>query len=142
MDGGMPLPGEDPPPARTFGEWRFDDCKPFRTELRDFSGHQNDAFRAVAVACGEGVAGQAVVLAAKEDIVYGPDQPGFTVEGGLTVAGWFKPTSIKGTRTLIRKRDKGTSSFALVLNNSTFQIVVNLGGDRAATVSAPRKARA
>ena len=92
--------------------------------------------------CSDGVQGQGVAIAATEDIVYVPDQPTFTFESGVTVAGWFKPTTINGTRTLIRKRDKDTSSFALVLNGGKFQFVASFGNGRAASVTAPSKASA
>jgi hypothetical protein len=83
-----------------------------------------------------------VSLAAAEDIVYVPDQPNFIFDQGVTVAGWFKPTQVGGTRTLIRKRDKGTSSFALVLNQGRYQFVISLGSGVAVSVTAPTRARA
>ncbi|MEO7733710.1 MAG: LamG domain-containing protein, partial [Kofleriaceae bacterium] len=102
----------------------------------------NTAFRSVGVACTAGVQDStAVAIAAKEDIVYVPDQPDFTFETGVTVAGWFKPTALGSTRTLFRKRDKDTSSFALLLNGGKFQLVVNLGPGRAISVTAPAKAK-
>jgi len=123
-----------------FGTWFFDDCNAARTNLGDSSPSGNTAFRSVGVTCAPGIAGQAVSLGVKEDIVYVPDQPDFTFESGLTVAGWVNPTSITGTRTLIRKRDRGTSSFALVLNSTgKFQFVVNLGA-KAISVTSPQKA--
>jgi len=130
-----------PPFLGPFGRWSFDDCNSQRTNLFDSGPNGNTAFRAVNVACGAGVAGQAVMLAAQEDIVYVPDQPMFTFERGVTVAGWFNPTAVNKTRTLFRKRDKDTSSFALVLNGGKFQFVVNLGEGRAASVTAPKKAK-
>ncbi|HTA20050.1 MAG TPA: LamG domain-containing protein, partial [Polyangia bacterium] len=75
-----------------------------------------------------------------EDIVYVPDQPSFTFGGGITVAGWFNPSSTRQVRSLMRKRDQGTSDFALLLNDGVWQFVVNLGGGRAASVTAPKKA--
>lgn len=134
-DGGLP------PPFGPFGQWPFDDCSPFRTNLFDQGPNGNTAFRSIGVTCAGGVAGQAVSLAAKEDIVYVPDQPNFTFENGITVAGWFNPTSTSQVRTLFRKRDRGTSSFAMVLNGGRFQFVINLGGGRAASVVAPKKAK-
>ena len=122
------------------GRWTFDDCSPFRTQLND-AAFGNAAFRAVNAACTAGVQGQGVAIAQTEDIVYVPDEPTFTFESGATVAGWFKPTTISGTRTLIRKRDKGTSSFALVLTGGKFQFVASFGNGRAASVTAPSKAR-
>ena len=124
-----------------FGQWAFDDCNPDRTNLSDSGPFGNTAFRTVGVTCASGVAGQAVSIAVKEDMVYVPDQPNFTFENGVTVAAWFEPTSLTQTRTLFRKRDKDTSSFALVLNSGKFQFVVNLGDGRAASVTAPTKAK-
>jgi hypothetical protein len=124
------------------GQWSFDDCNSQRTNLFDSGPNSNTAFRAVSVACATGIVGQAVSLADKDnDIVYVPDQPNFTFGNGVTVAGWFNPTSTNQTRTLFRKRDDGTSSaFALVLNGGKFQFVVNLGDGRAASAIAPTKA--
>jgi len=143
-DAGMPPPGDGgaTPPGSVTGGWSFDDCTASRTNLQDsLSG--NTAFRSVGVACVPGVQNtKAVAIAAKEDIVYVPDQPSFTFENGLTVAGWFNPTAIGGTRTLFRKRDKDTSSFALVLNAGKFQLVLSLGAGRAISVTSPAKAKA
>jgi concanavalin A-like lectin/glucanase superfamily protein len=124
------------------GRWTFDDCSPFRTQLGDSTFSGNSAFRAVHAACTGGIQGQGVAIAETEDIIYVPDEPTFTFESGVTVAGWFKPTTTSGTRTLIRKRDKDTSSFALVLTGGKFQFVASFGNGRAASVTAPSKARA
>src|SRR5262249_6860281 len=102
------------------GAWNFDACTSFVTNLFDTSFNNNTAFRAVNAACTTGVQGQGIAIAATEDIVYVPDQPSFTFEGGVTVAGWFQPVTISGTKTLIRKRDRDTSSFALVLTGGKF----------------------
>jgi len=136
IDGGTTPPGND-----VTGAWSFDDCSPTRTNLAD-SFSLNTAFRSVGVACTTGVQGTpAVAIAVKEDIVYVPDQPTFTFENGVTVAGWFKPTAIGGTKTLFRKRDKDTSSFALLLNAGKFQLVISLGAGRAISVTSPSKAK-
>ncbi len=126
------------------GQWSFDDCNPARTNLFDSGPNGNTAFRAVSVACATGISQQAVSLADKDnDIVYVPDQPNFSFDTGVTVAGWFNPGSVSQTRTLFRKRDDGTSSaFALVLNGGKYQFVVNLGNGKAATVIAPGKVKA
>jgi hypothetical protein len=130
------------PSAAPLGAWDFDDCSDFRTTLFDSSFNDNDAFRSVGVTCTAGMENtQAVMIAAPEDIIYVPDQPDFTFEAGVTVAGWFNPNVITGTKTLFRKRDKGTSSFALVLNGGKFQFVVNVGGGRAIAVTSPAQAR-
>jgi hypothetical protein len=130
------------PSTNPLGLWDFEDCSPFQTNLFDESLHNNIAFRSVGVACTGGIAGsQGVAIAAPEDIVYVPDQPSFRFEGGLTVAGWFNPTTTGGTRTLFRKRDKGTSSFALLLHARKFELVVSFGEGRAISLTAPAKAR-
>ncbi|HEY0985801.1 MAG TPA: LamG domain-containing protein [Kofleriaceae bacterium] len=137
-DSNFIAPGSNP-----IGVWNFDDCNSFRTNLSDSSFNGNMAFRSVGVGCADGIRGtQAVQIAAAEDLVYVPDQPNFTFEQGVTVAGWFNPAVIGGTRTLFRKRDKGTSSFALLLNAGKFQFVVDIGNDVAIGVSSPRKAKA
>ena len=143
VDGGVQPPVDGGvTPAGGAGAWSFDDCTSSRTNLQDsISG--NTAFRSVGVACTAGAQGTpGVAIAVKEDIVYVPDQPSFTFETGLTVAGWFNPTVIGGTRTLFRKRDKDTSSFALLLNAGKFQLVLSLGEGRAISVTSPAKAKA
>ena len=63
----------------------------------------------MSVTCATGMSQQAVSLADKDnDIVYVPDQPNFNFATGVTVAGWFNPTSMNQTRTLFRKRDDAT----------------------------------
>jgi hypothetical protein len=132
----------DAAPLPVMLTWRFDDCSPAQTELRESrSFFGTIAFRAVNAACAPGVQGQGVAIAATEDIVYVPDEPTFRFEGGVTVGGWFKATSTSGTKTLIRKRDRGTSSFALVLNGGKFQFVASFGDGGAASVTAPTKAK-
>ncbi|HET6147012.1 MAG TPA: LamG domain-containing protein [Polyangia bacterium] len=135
IDGGGAIPVP-------LGRWSFDDCNAQRTELFDSSGSGHTAFRSVNVACAGGKEGQAVSLADRSDIVYVPDQPDFTFGGGVTVAGWFNPSVLGGVRTLFRKRDVGTSSFALVSNGNRYQFVINLGRGRAAAVSSPASAGA
>jgi len=131
------------PTTDALGVWSFDDCTPARTNLFDATVHGNTAFRSVGVACTAGIAGsQGVAITAPEDIVYVPDQPSFQFERGVTVAGWFNPTTTGGTRTLFRKRDKATSSFALLLHDHRFELVVSLGDDRAIHLTSPAKARA
>jgi len=133
-----------PTPGLTAGpdpdSWTFDDCNSFQTQLFP-TFTSNTAFRSVNVACVPGVSGQGVAIAATEDIVYVPDQPTFTFEQGVTVAAWFKPTTASGTKTLMRKRDRDTSSFALLLSGGKFQFVISLGSGRAASVTAPTKAK-
>jgi hypothetical protein len=137
-DSNLILPGSNP-----VGTWNFEDCSSSRTNLSDSSFNGNTAFRSVGVSCAPGIRGtQSVQIAAPEDLVYVPDQPNFTFENGVTVAGWFNPAVTGGTRTLFRKRDKGTSSFALLLNAGKFQFVVDIGNDVAVGVSSPNKAKA
>jgi len=138
---GDPAPKPGIAAGSPIGAWNFDDCNTFQTQLFDTSNNNNTAFRSVNVACTTGVAAGGVQIAAPEDIVYVPDQPSFTFEGGVTVAGWFKPTTTSGTKTLIRKRDKGTSSFALVLTGGKFQFVASLGNGGAISVTAPTRAK-
>ena len=127
--------------VRPLGVWNFDDCTTSRTNLSDGSGNNNTAFRSVGTTCVDGIqSSHAVALAAAEDIIYVPDQPSFAFENGVTVAGWFRPTVVGGTRTLFRKRDKGTSSFALLLEAGKFEFVVNLGNDVAISVMSPARA--
>jgi hypothetical protein len=146
MDGGFggQFDGGPPPTLGPLGRWSFDDCNTSRTELFDSGPNFDTAFRSVSVTCTTGVSNQAVALADRnQDLVYVPDQPFFSFSGGVTVAGWFTPTSTNQTSTLFRKRDDGTSSaFALVINGGRYQFVVNLGNGRAATVIAPTKAKA
>lgn len=131
------------PSVNPLGVWNFEDCTPSRTNLSDSSFNNNMAFRSVGVTCTDGIQNsRAVSIAAPEDIVYVPDQPNFTFDNGVTVAGWFKPSAIGGTKTLFRKRDKGTSSFALLLDAGKFEFVVNIGNDIAISVLSPQKAKA
>jgi hypothetical protein len=133
---------EQPPFLLPERMWKFDDCSPDRAELFNSGATALEtAFRSFGVTCAPGVLGSAVALAAPEDIVYVPDEPYFTFEGGVTVAGWFRPTGIDHTQTLFRKRDRGTSAFALVLHRGRFRFVINLGDGSAASVSAPELAR-
>lgn len=128
--------------ANPAGTWAFDDCSPDRANLADGTLNANVAYRSIGVACGEGVDGTlGVKLAHRQDIVYVPDQPSFGLDQGVTVAGWFKPTSTGGTDTLFRKRNGDSSSFALVLNNNRFQFVVAVG-HFAISVTAPQRAKA
>ena len=130
-------------PAGLLGAWDFDDCNQSRTQLFDTTFNGNTAYRGVNVACTTGIQfGQGAQIAATEDIVYVPDQPNFTFENGVTVAGWFRPTTIGGTKTLFRKRDDDSSSFALMLNSGKFQFIVNLGNGTAISVTSPKKATA
>lgn len=130
------------PTVNPLGVWNFEDCNPSRTNLSDSSFNNNMAFRSVGVTCTDGIQNsRAVSIAAPEDIVYVPDQPNFTLDNGVTVAGWFKPSAIGGTKTLFRKRDKGTSSFALLLDAGKFEFVVNIGNDVAIGVLSPQKAK-
>lgn len=146
LTGPATAPGAGPsaiaPPNPLFPRefWQFDDCSPDRSELFP-ANFGVTAFRSVSVPCAPGVRGGAVALAAPGDIVYVPDEPFFTFEGGVTVAAWFQPNGLDRTQTLFRKRDKGTSAFALVLHRGKFRFVIDLGDGRAASVTAPGSAR-
>ncbi len=117
------------------GFWPFDDCNPDRTELFDNAFRNNTAFRSVRASCALGVQGQGVSLPNPRDIVYVPDQPSFAFNDGLTVAAWVKPTAITGSRTIARKREAGTSSFALMLNDRRFQVIIARKGAAPVQVS-------
>jgi hypothetical protein len=134
-----PGPSVVPPTADPLAAWDFDECTSQRTELIETFGG-NFAFRSVGAACTDGVEGQGVAIANRGDMIYVPDQPAFTFEGGVTVAGWFKPTATGGTRSLLRKRDLDSSSFVLLLHRGKFQFVVHLGDGRAASVTSPAAA--
>ena len=123
------------------GSWSFDDCNPGRTNLGDSSPSGNTAFRAVNVACATGISGQAVSLSApNEDIITVPDQPNFLFNTGVTVAGWFNPSSIQHTSSLIRKRQDDSSAFVLAIHGGRYRFVVDLGPGRAAVVSSRDRA--
>src|SRR5205814_6585482 len=69
------------PPPQVNLTWRFDDCSPAQTELREARSFLGSvAFRAVNAACAPGVQGQGIAIAATEDIVYVPDEPTFRFE--------------------------------------------------------------
>jgi hypothetical protein len=122
------------------GFWKFDDCNPFRTDLSDSSFQGHNAFRTVDLACAPGQEGQAVSFARAEDLVYVPDQPGFGLEHGMTVAAWVRPETVDRVQTIFRKRDDANSAFALVINSGRFQVVVRLASGRLASVSARARA--
>jgi len=134
--------GQDPSCAsQPIAFWQFDDCNTSNTELSDSAvsfaqGHP--AFRSVDVTCtADQTTGQATHLAGVEDIVYAPDQPDFSLADGVTIAAWIKPDELDGVRTLFRKRDDGTSAFALVLNDDSLQFVIHLSNRRFRSVSVP-----
>ena len=97
----------------------------FRTELRDSSFNDFTAFRTLGVDCTQGLDGQGITLPETESLVYVPDQPAFTFERGVTVAAWVNPTTVKGIRTIFRKRDGLTSAMALMLVTS---FAASIGG--------------
>ena len=131
-----------PPGVDPLAAWNFDDCSPAGNELSDATAHGATAFRATGVTCGDGIQGSpAVSIAAPDDIIYVPDRASFALGSGATVAGWFRPASLDGTATLFRKRDGDSSSLALVLDGGKFELVVNLGDDRAIGVASPTAAR-
>lgn len=139
---GGPLPDGGPGgtggifPQEAQGLWQFDDCNPGRTELQDSSFNAHTGFRSVSAACATGMAGQGIAIDGAEDLVYVPDQPNFTFEGGLTAAAWVNPTRLGGVRTIFRKREEGTSTFVLLSNGRDYQLVIRLTSGRAAAVNA------
>lgn len=123
------------------GVWPFDDCNSGRTNLNDQGPNGNTAFRAVNVACVAGISGQAVSLSSpNEDIITVPDQPNFVFNSGVTVAGWFNPSSVQQTSSLIRKRQDDSSAFVLAIHGGRYRFVVDLGQGRAAAVSSRDRA--
>jgi hypothetical protein len=121
--------------------WNFEDCNPERTELRSPT-FQFPAFRTVGAACVDGREGQGISLPRPQDMVYAPDQPAFTFDRGVTVAAWVNPSRLGGQRTLFRKREGSTSSFALMLVDRRFVFVIDRTGRTPASVSAPARAGA
>ena len=130
--------GIDPACAtQPIGFWNFDDCNTSRTDLFDNSFQSHSAFRTVELACTSGQEGQAAAFAARDDLVYAPDQPDFSLDAGVTVAAWVKPDYTDRVRTLFRKRDDANSAVALVINAKKYQFVVRLASGKLASVSAP-----
>jgi hypothetical protein len=135
------LPPGALPPGRgcrigPLARWDLDDCSTIRTDLRDSSGGFS-AFRTVGAACVPGVEGQGVSLPRATDLLYAPDQPQFTFDGGVTVATWLKPDNLGGQRTIFRKREGLTSSVALMTVGKNFVFIINRDMGKPALVSAP-----
>jgi hypothetical protein len=153
---GSSPPDDDPPPMGgsdggvgsdlefceddPIGFWRFDDCNPQRTDLRDSSDNGHLAFRNVDLTCPAGQEGLAVSFARQGDLVYSPDQPAYALDHGVTVAAWVRPNRVDKVQTLFRKRDDNTSSIALVINSRKFQFVLRLASGRLVSVSTPARA--
>ena len=119
--------------------WTFDDCNTVSTQLADTAFTypiSHPAFRAVSVACTDGMDNQGVKLSGGDDIVYAPDQVDFAFDKGLTVAAWIKPDSIGGTQSLVRKRLDGSSSFLLAIDGKKLVFALRLTNGRAVNVSA------
>ena len=124
-------------PGEAQGFWRFDDCNMSRTELGDSSfGGNHTAFRSVTAFCRPGVLNSGIGFDEDDDVVIVPDQPNFVFSEGFAVAAWVKPTALGGVRTIFRKRQDGTSTFVLVENGKSFQIVISLANGKAADVKA------
>lgn len=119
------------------GLWQFEDCNASRTDLADSAVFSHPAFRSVTTQCRAGIVGQGVFIDENNDYVYVPDQPTFTFDNGLTVAAWVKPLALGGVRTIFRKRESGTSTFALVENENNFQLIIRLEDGKTADVTAP-----
>jgi Concanavalin A-like lectin/glucanases superfamily len=129
-----------PFPQSAQGLWMFEDCNTSRTDLGDSTFSSHTAFRSVSAACAAGsIQGQGIAIDGSDDLVYVPDQPSFTFDNGLTVAAWVKPTKLGGIRTIFRKREDGTSTFVLLENGQSYQLVIRLANGRAAEVDAKAK---
>ena len=131
-------PGPDPNlPGEAQAFWRFDDCNMDRTELFDSSFNaSHTAYRSVPAFCRPGILNTGIGFDEDDDLVLVPDQPNFVFSEGFTVAAWVKPVDLGGVRTIFRKREAGTSTFALVENGQNFQIVISLANGKAADVQA------
>ena len=151
MPGATAVAPAIPPPPRFCSDctreplafWTLDDCNTSSTQLVDFattSSIAHPAFRAVSVACVDGASSQAVKLAAKDDIVYAPDQPDFIFDQGLTIAAWIKAQSLTGTQSIVRKRFDGNSSFTLAIDDKKLNFVVRLTSGKLIGVTAAIKA--
>ena len=127
---------QGPFPQSAQGLWSFDDCFSGRTDLFDSSFNNHTAFRSVTAACVIGQQNQAIGIAGADDYVYVPDQPSFTFDNGLTVAAWVKSNKLGDVRTIIRKREDGTSTFVLATNDRDYQIVIRLSNGNAVSVKA------
>jgi hypothetical protein len=140
-DGGFPdFPDSPGCESTPIGFWRFDDCNQFRTDLSDSSPERHTAYRNVSQQCVETQEGLGAAFTQPTDIVYAPDQPGFALSKGVTVAAWVKADNVTGTRTLFRKRDGENSAFALVINGKKYQFAVRLSSGKLVSVSAPATA--
>jgi hypothetical protein len=135
---GMGIPGPTRNlPGEAQGFWRFDDCNMDRTELFDNSFNaSHTAYRSVTAFCRPGILNTGIGFDEDDDLVLVPDQPNFVFSEGFTVAAWVKPVDLGGVRTIFRKREAGTSTFALVENGQNFQIVISLANGKAADVQA------
>lgn len=130
--------GGQPFPLDPTGFWTFDDCNEVRTELFDQSFNGFTAFRSVKAQCAEGAARLGLTLPNPRDIAYTPDQPAFLLDGGLTIAAWIKPSALGGVRSIVRKRELGTSSFALVADGDRVRLVIARRNRTPSVVSAPK----
>jgi Concanavalin A-like lectin/glucanases superfamily len=139
-DGGFPTTPDPACASVPVGNWRFDDCNQFRTDLGDSSFEGHTAFRSVELTCAAGKQGLAAQFKAKEDLVFVPDQPSYVLDFGVTIAAWVKPDSIDTTQTLFRKSEDQDSSFALAIHNRKYEFAIRLTSGRLVSVSAPAKA--
>lgn len=120
--------------------WKFDFCNAQSTQLDDSANStslMHPAFRAVSVDCVAGREGEAVRLAAEDDIIYSPDQPDYDFSQGLTVAAWLKPDSVDRTQSIVRKRLDGTSAFVLAIQGGELEFALRLNKRKLAGISAP-----
>ena len=120
--------------------WTFDDCntavdRSSRTR-RSPTQISHPAFRAVSVACADGMDNQARQALGRRRHRLCPDQVDFAFDKGLTVAAWIKPDSIGGTQSLVRKRLDGSSSFLLAIDGKKLVFALRLTSGRVVNVSA------
>lgn len=139
-DGDFPFPGDGDCSSSPLGFWHFNDCNPQRTDLQDSSNEGHTAFRTVGLTCDESIQGLAPVFQRSDDLVYTPDQPAFVLDGGVTVAAWIKPNRTNRIQSVFRKRDGGTSAFALLVRGNKYVFVVRLQSGENVAVSAPAEA--
>jgi hypothetical protein len=140
--GGIPTGPDSSCASVPIGFWRFDDCNELRTDLGDSSFEGHTAFRSVELTCKAGKQGLAATFATKDDVVYVPDQPTYSLDLGVTIAAWVRPDSVSGTQTIFRKSEAQDSAFALLVHQGKWEFAVRLSSGRLVSVNAPAKAGA
>jgi hypothetical protein len=140
VDGGFPTTPDPNCASTPIGNWRFDDCNEFRTDLGDSSFEGHTAFRSVELMCAAGKQGLAAQFKSADDIVYAPDQPSYSLDFGVTIAAWVKADSINTTQTIFRKSEAQDSSFVLAIHNRKYEFAIRLSSGRLVSVAAPATA--